>query len=955
MAKNVLKNKKRFAFLFAISLAIPILEGCNKQEEPTPEPEPEPTVEPEIISDEELIESIEASDPKVEVEVTYGEFEPLSPDAAPVMEDVNEKYKTFGSSSVLDMPLDGALYVVYNSEAKSTIQSSPSLFSNLVGANDQLHTITVKDRGGKYVERGANMLTAEGEKLKIEGSTVFKYGEVYQVSINDADFLCFENKDPSIRTITIEIEDEPLDEKTYDDKDLKTSITNIDLKKVSNKKVDQEKGIYSFEYSGMFPTNIEKGDVFYATIDGKPNPKFDFYGIFVSKVENTDKWIITYESPDLSDIYDDFHMKGEQPIPLEESAEVLITDELAKTEFKHSALAIGIAKAAAELVDNDKSAVANVLSSFTIKFNVDMVGNRLSLKFSAGVYNYKLKDDLYLTVDFGYQRITDYTMDFDVSIDYSWIFPTGVNYKVKCKEDTSEIFYLKAALTFSLAPEDKTDADYTEEIAQEIDNVKNAPENSILHTFNKDASLEPTTSGSRTSWPILIIQIGVLSPVCITFQADFYIDACFQSMLMFSHESHSTKVDFCFSNSGGSDSDVYNEINKSSNWMVSFAGQLSFEVGFRVSLGFSIYGMNDYLQVQAYAEYFINATVKGLLVADISSTETETHFSGFISIDASVICGMRVGLDLKVLIFEEGVSKTLWTETLLRVKYDNAIEHLSDISSKEFEMNANQMSISDGNCLIYNCFNPVSMGFEEKSFKADDEFSIISGALAPDILVNATTGKIFSYEVLDHEDWVKINEDGVISIIEDADVEFDFKIKIHVSNWCGTVSDQTVTAHYVAPDAKEVYLVIASTFVPGDEPVYTLLGSYRPGDRITLPEAPYFRGYKFADYLVGEITKSYYPGDVYTIQEIDPDKILIVPFYQQIHQKYTVKFYDGMNNLVYVDEVFDGESATEPYPAMRDRFMDTSKFKFSCWNSKFDNVTSNLDVYGIYIGIEGGN
>ena len=980
--KNSSNFKRHIGLFITLASVVSVFAGCKKKnnQEETPTPEPTPTKE---ITDEELIAAIENSNPDVKFIIDDdASYTHIERESSMVLKDVDEDKQNYGSSAILDMPVTGEICVVFNEQADTTLAPSDSLFANLVTANSELQTITVKDRSGTNIERNSNCLSADGSKLKISvadfartydatsNAMTYNYGEVYQIAINDADFLCFENRDPSIRTLTVEIQDDPLEDDTIDENVLKSTIKNIDLKKVLNKKVDTTTGKYSFDYAGVLP-DINRGDVFYATIDGKPNPKFDFYGIFESQEFVDGNYHVIYDAANIDDVYDEFHHKGQEPVDFSNEAasmDIPMMEEEASKHFKSSTFALGLARTVAPLVSNDLGKITSILSNFKINVNINIKDNTLSMKFCAGIYGYKLKDQMYLTVDFGYEKITTYTIDFDVSISYSWIFPSGVDYKIKCIEDTQEIYYLKATFTKAYASETPKETDLTKTIENEIDAIKSADaekrNTSVMTAFDKDTALKPATSGSKTTWPIVVVDLYYLAPISMRLRADFYIDAGFQAMLMFSHETQSSKVDFCFSNVGGSDTDVSQTVKKSTNWQVGFVGSLHFEVGFRLSYSFSILGLYDYLKAEAYAEAYVNASLTGMLTAAITVTDLGTDFTGYIGVDAAVVAGMRVGLDFKILIFNENVNKVLWTTYLYRIKYENSIEHVASEAQSSIQMDSQTMSLDQTDVLIYECFNSITMGLENKKIKANDTFSIISGAFVSNSVTKDASGHIFQYSIVeDPSGFAEINEDGEMHIRDGSPVDLDFKIGVHVSNWCGTASDRVINVHYHASDAKEAYLVVGDFIAGTTEPVYYYIGEYRPGAKLTLPEGPKFRGFIFSGYAIYDgvlqtgsnfdsihPNKIYHPGDEVEMP-IEGDRLVFQCFYQTA-RKFTVNFYDGNNNLVYVDQLYEGEDATEPYAAMRDRFMDKSRYTFVGWNRKFNNVQSNLDVYGIYIGIE---
>lgn len=924
--------RKQLGIVLTLAAVASVFAGCKKKKGNNDDSNNStPTTD---VTDQALIDAIDASNPNVEVIV--GDYEHL--DSKPV-NDVNGVSKTFGSSSILDMPKTNTIGIVYNESAKSSVKASPTLFQNIINANKQLHTITVKDRAGKYLERDNSLLSTDGTKIIIEKDGGFDYGEVYQIAINNADYLCFENKDPSIRTLTIEIEDSAGEkDAVYDTKTLK-SITNIDLLKVSSKKVKDEGGLYSFEYNGDFP-NLSKGAVFYATQNGHPNSKLDFYGIYQSKKNKSDgKVIVFYETPQASDIYEEFRLKNVVDMDLS-NAEVLITDDVAKKEFKRSAYAEGIARATLPYVNGDVKAIINVLSKFNIKFNISMSGNELCMKFSASLSNYKLDDSLYLTIDFNYEKITKYSIDFDVSLETAFVFPLGVDYKIKCIEETDEIFALRAALSLSTFPSSPQESDFTNAILDEIEALQKNKNASALTAFGKNGDLQPTTSGSRSSWPVIAVDLTFLAPLSLRYEAEFYIDSAFQALLSVSHQSHSKKVNFFFADVGGVDIDAENAITKSSSFGLNYAGSFNFEIGSRASLDFTFYGLYDYLHAAGYADSFVSASVKGLLVADISINSESTDFSGFISADALITCGTKVGLDSKVLIFSYNVSKTLWDFALLKVKFDNSLEEWSSTSPNSINLTKQTTSLDETKVLYFNCFNATSGSLEESKYKADDEYAVLSGILWPESLLEPAGGKMFSYEALTHQSDVVVNEDGEIHIKDGSDPEFDFELKVKVNGWCGSVGEKTLNVHYKASGKHELYIKWGDNF-------NKLVGEYQNEAVVKLPEAPSVEGYKFKKYWI-EASDNFKEGDEITMT----NATLTINIEYDLLDVYNVRFYDGDCNLVYEDEVYYGDSATEPSAIMRDRYTDTSKYKFVGWNCKFNKVKSDLDVYGIYIGIE---
>ena len=268
------KATRKIGFFLMLATTVSVFAGCNKKNNNNQNNE----TNTNEVSDEELMQAIAGSNPTVDVEV--GEYEHLE---GLTVKDVDTVTGKKASSSWLDAPRNAVVNIVYDYTAAGELQLTSTLMKNLVKANPQLHTITVKDQAGNYLEQesNSNMLTTNGQVITVSNPNLYEYGRVYQIAINDAPFLCFENKDTSIWTLTIEIEDDPTEEAIYNDKTRKTNITEVNLNKVSNKNINKENATCTFEYAGTFP-EMHKGDVFYVT-GTSVNEKLDFYGVFDSK------------------------------------------------------------------------------------------------------------------------------------------------------------------------------------------------------------------------------------------------------------------------------------------------------------------------------------------------------------------------------------------------------------------------------------------------------------------------------------------------------------------------------------------------------------------------------------------------------------------------------------------------------------------------------------------------
>lgn len=920
-----MKNNFRIGLLLSIMCAVTCLTGCKKEDTNNKPSE-------EVI-DQMVTNIIDNSN--IQADVHVGPYESM---LTGELNDIPEEAEQFYSSTIFDAPRDFETTVIYNKqEDVLNSQTIINVMSDIQKANKELGTISITDRGGTTYTNNLLTLSNAGTELKITNPNGYKYGEVYQIEINDAPFLSFANKSESIRKLTIEIEDDPSEEATYDVKKLRSNITNIDIDKVSNKVENQETETYTFDYDGHFP-DLTKGDIFHVFKENKEDKYFDFYGEYQSK-ESIDNNLerITYTAPRMDNIYDEFHLKNKEAVDMTNS-EIILTSELAASKFKQSGLARGLVKALLPKAEYDANQLTGIMDNFKIHVDVNIVNNRLSVKFGLGFSNIEIGNNRsrwFVSIDIGYEKVTDYYMDFDVDIRTEWIFPVGVDYKVKCIEECQTGYYFYVHFTRAIQPDRSSDPDPDRSFQHDLEEaMANIREGGVDDYVYGDDEIKPSTSGSRTTWPIVRVDIYYFTPITMRLQGEFYIDAGFHIDGLVKKETFKTQVDFNFTNMSGSDHDTSTKIHQESNWQISILGSISLEVGIKTSFSLSFLGMYDYIRVQAYAEWFVNLSASGMLALDISTSEAPTRVTGYIGIDLAITAGIRVGLNFKILIFEKNISALLWFEYLFRIKYENAIEHFSPVADKYIDMGDRQtMNIDETGALWVTVFDTITMSLKEKKLKAKETFSIFSGKLCPDFLENATKGPVFTYTPAD-DSLMSIDADGTIHIKDGTPEEFTTTFTIHVSNWAGTASDQTVSVHFKASDTKEVYV---------DN---VLVGSFRPGYEFTLPEGPFIYGKEFQGYIHdGEL----YPvGEKYTMTEGTlhfVGKYRILPYY-------TVWFCDGLGNVVSEQRIMEGEAAIEPSAAMRDRFMGNTNFKFLNWTSSFDKIMGDTIVNSLYVEVK---
>ncbi|MBR1582083.1 MAG: hypothetical protein IJ656_03520 [Bacilli bacterium] len=901
--------KKGLKLIGIIACSISFLVSCSNKNESKPSQNEE-----EVIT-----KILEESDPMAEVFV--GPFEKINEQE---LKTVENGTKTFGSSTILDMPKDMAINIVYDNEENRSLQSTACFLNDIVDSNNDVRLISIKDRGGNFKN---NTLSTDGKKITVSSPGGFQYGEVYQIDLNSAPYLSFEGKDPKIRQLTIEIEDNPAEQATYDVKEEKDGIIKIDRSKIVNKKQNKNDGTYTFEYNGEFP-NLKKGDIFFACIESSSDPRLDFYGVFDAVYTVNAKKEIKYHAPNLDEIYNNFHIKGVEKADLSE-AEVLLTSDFAVQQFKASSLGRGLVRTLLSITPEDYRKVIDIIRHLNIDISINLNGSKVEMKIALRLGSFQISDNEWIAIEIGHQSITDFTFDFDVKLSYTWIFPSGVDYKVKCIQDSSDVWYFKFAYDHQpIEAISQSDTDYANKLLDDITKSLDGENSRTGELLNPDKT-KATTAGTKTTLPLVWFDINYFTPLQIRFKVDFYFDIGIQAIGLVKYESESTKIDFNFSNMDGGSTDSSEEMEKASNIFAYIGGNFHAELGLRISLGISLLGLYDYLHIEGYASAYVNLTISGMIGMDIDLLSNEV--SGYYSIDLHLSCGVKAGLDIKLVITSFSL-QTIKSWSLFRLKYENPLEHWSDKAETTINMDKETLSIDETNVLIIKYFDLTKLSILEKKYEGSDKFSLFSGILCPESLIKASSANIFEYKVEDPTK-IEISKDGLIHVKDGTESSFTTHFIIHINNLAGFISDRVITINYTTSDIKDVYA--------GEK----LIGQYRPNYELTLPEPEKIRGKEFEYYSYNG--KNYKVGEKFIV----PSESCELELHYRDLPTYRVYFYDGYGILVSIDEVYEGEDAHEPLPSIRDRYMDKG-WEFFYWDRSIKNVQHELHVSGCYILVD---
>lgn len=932
------KNPKLLLSLITFAMLITSCNGTSKKVEED---------NSERVDNETMVEVLTNWSPRVTVthdETLTGEELENSE-----MEVVPEAYQAKMSTSMLNAPMNTTLYMNFIDQGNESRREEYSALINANGVSNGGIAVTDADGINLDVE-----FQASDTYICFPFSGSFVYGEVYIVNLDPNKNLMFRGKDPSIQRITIEVEDAPETKDEYgneipvDNVVLKEDIPAFDLTKVSDELVD-ENANYSFIYEGAGP-NLNEGDTFVVKKDiaSENIDVTDFYGEFVSKEDlGNGLYKINYVEPDLGNVYTALEAKGEKDVDLS-NIEILANTESIVSGLRYSVTARALVNLFAKYSQNrDPNNLKNLMDQIDVDLKFNYFNNKLTFTFSIGVSQIELKKDkFYLTFKYIYERVTTYTMDFDVSVKKKWkVIPVGVNYKIKCVEEVIESHTFLAVFDVQVRQKEKSEQEVQEDLNNEI-NAARGQQDNFYKRLKESAEACAQTEGNKTTLPLFKLDIQIAGPLTFELRFDFIFDITIQAMVVFKKQWKSNRVVFNFSNKGGGESDTHQEVKECNAWDIAFMGLAEVRVAFRLSGAIYIAGTYKYLHAEVYAEFYVKIGIQGALTASISPLAEEgKKFSGNYAIDMYILMGAKIGLELVVTIFNFDFSRDLFKTYLLRVYFSNEIEHFSDDRDKSFTMSKSVMSLDETNVLLFTVWDGVRMVLDQAKLKADSETKLVESWLG-DISV-----RMFKYEDIvitteeyKDEDWVSIDKAGNISIADGSAASFDFEFTVKVSNWAGFAGDVTIPVHFEAEDAINIYMR-NSDDEPGTPEVK--IGKFRPKATYTFVEPEEREGYRLIDFTIGD--NSYHVGDVFTVPEGQTDDIHIVINWHKIIY-YTVSYYDGLNNLIYQDShVEEHTRAPEPDPAIRDQFM--NGYFFIGWDKSLVDVSSDLVVRGIYVKV----
>ena len=766
----------------------------------------------------------------------------------------------------------------------------------------------------------------------------YEKGRYYTIEINDNSTLIFKDKNPSLREVHFNVKAE--EKKIFDVRDDVKKFLLDDIISQADNPLDN-----TYSLTIKKPLNLKQGDTF-LFYNGKEMDDDSFFGEFIKEEKVSNTYLLTYTVPDLNKVFKedgvDVLIRDYQQGEIEDLQ--LNSKKNIENQVKNSkALTNFFYQNYLQVVKDDQLILRKKdfldfvdMASINIDFGLKWPGwsFELNISFTVPMEN-KISDYTDLTWNFNYYRLSNNSISSSFKLRKKLGIPYWADMSFDLKEDVSNSF----TVTVAFGPKFKEDDDdkrkkyqsLKDYVKSEVSNLKQA--DSKFKTYDKLSSDNVNLSGNKLSiaigkgrWPFYVFDLY------ISFSIDVTLDL--KGVFNYNYTSRSINHIIEYKNS---EDDVKGGTSKeysSSSHDIAIGAKLSFSLGINFTIGLGVVGLEKYIHLQgtAFVGVYFKAQIFGVVMIQNFNEEqskSTINYSGFI--EAGFLFTLKV--DLKF--FFLGVS---FTPLLIKVPFfsvSNDVQIMSYVKEEEITIHEKEFDINTTELLSFYVFDPYFMRNREETYDADKEVNIYRDK-------KNVTERMFNFTF--KEGKYLYYRDGKIHIKDNAPIDFYDTMYIDNPEEIYRLSDgekhlKEVPIHYISSLARPIYI---------DD---VFIGYQYWGEKFKLPKAQEKKGYKFYGYQY-ERTSYYYDENEEIIIQKGEDILQPVHFYTSYYEyvTFTVNFYDGKENLISSQQVERGKSAVEPSASLRDKNM--SGYTFICWSTDFSKVFYDLDIYGIYGGIE---
>lgn len=749
------------------------------------------------------------------------------------------------------------------------------------------------------------------------GDAGYKKGEVYTVSLENNENIFFENREESIRKVMFSVKEEDkndlemVDGYTFYDKN---NITYFD-------------GYGDFDtyliYHGKFNQNV--GDIVGFKNNKDKNDQEAIY-IKITKIEKLKNKVfkVHYKSPEASELFKklDCHV-DHKTVDMEKYLSLNSQEDIIR-QIKESTFVEECMAHAAYAYNFDKNLLEDG-KSFWDKVFIDLSFNLKDGGFVFGVtmsYTDTLKNGwrIMIVVTAKFTYTLEVSGDAEISTNWAGI-PNGVNLKACAEDDVKFGIEFKAVVAnpkFNPEWMEATPKNYKWSDAQKaVNDLKNKWLDKGTQDYNRD-----TVEGDT-----LMLNIGFISfKIAGWVSFDFDLFLCMKNQLNISiglgytYSYHSTLVSYS-SSSDSSDSGC--SPSKISEHAINgcFAGKYSAEVYLKLRLSVYITGLKwlacFYIDVDA-GFYF---EIGGMVDLTFDFINMDLDVNGSFKLEFGVFLRITVNFSILGCVHP---NFTLLDLRLPAIKFtvDNNLNERRDDEHPTIEVTSNATNANGTQMLTYRVFDADSLGEVVKNYNYDQEYVYFEMFNDP-----IKSYKMFGDFKSDNPTQIRF-EKGIIFVAEHI-AEASAKITYKYYDITGEKYDDYVNIHYINPDARTV------TFDDGTTK-YALAGDIITFPKPEVKNGKVFKGYRYDGVLYRSFDEFIMPDNDVHFESVYIDDV-----------SYTVNYYDGNNNLVYSEKVFNQEAAKGPDASVRDAMMG-DEYQFICYDQPLDSVTCDMNVHAIY-------
>ena len=738
-------------------------------------------------------------------------------------------------------------------------------------------------------------------------------GGAYTLSIAENDMLRFTGKDDSVRSIYFTVQKDDVNTMRT-----KSGFPDYPLKNVAYNTGSLVPDPYLI-YEGNFSSHV--GDV--VTFSDAAMPDDTVYikikSVLTSKNTNT----IYYSMPEVAEIFEElefhaddkeadfenhFHLNSEDEIYHSLLESELIQDYALATAYHY----------------NFTNSVVDFLSSAIIDIGFSFVSAGIKLKASI-LFSHAFESGWKLGLNITFQWIETLSVSADAATRTVLGVPYWVDMNFSAEKDDKFTFSMSIVFTNPLVNpgydwEDPNKLDFAS-AKKAVQELKNKYAESGLFDSKHD----------RTESGVMMVNLGWLDFYfgVVTCQIELFL--CLSASVSISlgagwtYDSHTIIVQFSTSsgNQGGaaSPSQVHSSVID-----VEAIGKLNIQFFIRLRFSLFITGMKwlARLSCDVDAGLYLNLTGFGGIHYDFVNEEWGFDMGFLLDL------GLKLSVSISFVVFDKGVGH--WDILDLQkpfFKLGNT-DRIQDRMNLTVELSKKETKIDDTALLRFTVLDGLSMSTSNKTIQFDERATYLDSIFIADPLSTRIIENVRSLST-----YLDIQGDKIL-VKEGSPAEFSGEIEITLSN---ALSFMTLTFiapfHYLSGEAHYVSFDGANRL------------AYEKGDVIVFPVPEGRDGYRFKEWLLNDthvdMTEPFIMGD---------EDLNFVSRYI-LDKTYTVRYFDGYNNLVYTEKVRNEDPATGPEPSVRDRYMDG--YGFLSWDSDLSCVIRDMDVHGIYASVgEGG-